>query len=236
MRLANRHLQTSQNMPVATSPRRKVQARRGFTLLEASLALVIVGVGITALIEAHTVLSRANEWSTQSATATYLAQEIRERMRPLPRHDPVTGLFIDSNNALRGWGRDAGETTIADLDDIDDFDGLRFGAAGTFPGPIDAQGNIIGAINDRGQIITVNGAVQPMAGWAQSVTVEKVDPNNFSTVRAPSYARAAQGSIPALRVDQFPLRVTVTVTFQGVGDLAPREMARITWIVPYVKP
>lgn len=207
-------------------------ARRGFTLLESALALVIIGVGITALIEAHTVLSRANQWSTQSATAAYLAGEIRERLRRLPRHDPVNGLFINGSNQLVGWGPDSGETTLVDYDDVDDYDGATFGATGNFPGPIDAQGGLIPSVDDRGQVIAVSGQVVPLAGWSQTVTVEKVDPDNFSVVRASIYVRPAVGPVPALGVDQFPLRVTVVVRFQGIDDLAPVEISRVTWIAP----
>jgi len=217
------------NMPLARS---STASRRGFTLLESSLALVIVGVGILALIEAHASMSRVNAWSTQSATASYLAQELRERMRRLPRHDPVMGLFVTSANVLVGWGPDAGETTLADYDDVDDYDSVSFGAAGVFPGPINSQGELIPAIDETGATITVNGAVRPLPGWTQLVTVEKVEPSNFSQVRASAYSRAQQGTVPGLSVDQFPLRVTVVVRFQSIGDLEPQEMARLTWIQP----
>lgn len=212
--------------------RSSTSPRRGFTLLETSMALVIVGVGILALIEAHASMSRVNAWSTQSATASYLAQELRERTRRLPRHDPVMGLFVTSANALVGWGPDAGETTLADYDDVDDYDGVSFGATGVFPGPINSQGELIPAIDEAGATIIVNGAVRPLAGWTQRITVEKVEPSNFSQVRASAYSRAQQGTVPGLSVDQFPLRVTVVVRFQSIGDLEPQEMARLTWIQP----
>ena len=126
----------------ARSRPRRARARRGFTLLEASLATVIIGVGVLALVEAHTSFTRVNDWSTSAATANYLANEIRERMHALPRHDPVTGLYTDSNNILHGWGRETGEVAVTDLDDADDYDGLSFGEGDTFPGPIDSRGNV----------------------------------------------------------------------------------------------
>ncbi|MDX2115443.1 MAG: hypothetical protein SFZ24_07450, partial [Planctomycetota bacterium] len=66
------------------------RARSAFTLLETALATVIIAVGVLALIEAQAAFSSNNDWSTSSATGTYLANELRERMRVLPRHDPVT--------------------------------------------------------------------------------------------------------------------------------------------------
>lgn len=223
---------TVPRQPLASVARSR-RNNSGFTLLESALALVIVGVGIVALIEAHTNLSRANSWSTQSATAAYLAGEIRERLRKLPRHDAVNGVFIDSANRLAGWGIEGGPAVpLADYNDVDDYTGVTFGSGGLFPGPIDAQGNIITAVDDSGVVVTVGGVPQPMAGWSQQITVEKVEPTNFATVRAPAYFRNAVGATPGITVDAFPLRVTVVVWFQGINDLTPLEMARLTWITP----
>ena len=208
--------------------------RRAFTLLEAALATTILGVGVLALIEAHSTMSRANDWSTSAATGSYLASEIRERMRMLSRHDPVTGLYLDASNGggLVGWGREAGELTVADFDDIDDYDGLVFGSGGNFAGPIDARGNVISTIDGLGAIVMISGQPQSLAGWSQAVAVEKVDPFNFSTVRARDFQRAAAGGMPALAVDKFPLRVTVTVRYQGPTQTSAGEITKLVWIVP----
>jgi len=77
--------------------RRPIGNRRGFTLLETSMALVIIGVGVLAFVEAQNAFIKNNTWSSQAATATLLAGEIRERTRRLPRHDPVTGLYIETS-------------------------------------------------------------------------------------------------------------------------------------------
>lgn len=216
------------------SARRK--ARRAFTLLEAALATVIIGVGVLALVEAQATFSKNNDFSTNSATAAYLANEIRERMRGLPRHDPVTGLFVQGSGqtaTLVGWGRDAGEVTPADFDDIDDFDGVVFGPGETFSGPIDAFNRVIPNTRADGTIETnEEGLEVPMRGWRQRVTVTKVDPFNFSLTRAQGFSIAPSAGNPGVPVDGFPLRVTVSVTYQGPLDLAPQEMARVVWIVP----
>lgn len=213
--------------------RRGQQCRRGFTLLEAALATVIIGVGVLALIQAQTVFITTNEWSSQNATGTYLCNELRERIRMMPRHDPVTGLYLDTGNVLRGWGPEENEQQPMDYDDVDDWDGKSFGAGGTNTGPIDADCRIVPRVGLNGQpILTAEGQATSLEGWTQTVTVQKVDPFNFSTVRAPSYERAAAGSVPALAVDKFPLRVTVTAWYQGPNDTARREMARVTWIQP----
>ena len=210
--------------------------RRGFTLLETSMALVIIGVGVLAFVEAQNAFVKNNMWSSQAATATLLAGEVRELTRRLPRHDPVTGLFIETTaegDVLRGWGAESGEVTPSDFDDIDDLDGLKFGGDGDFDGPIDAKGDLVASVDADGEpVVDEDGNPVAMAGWSQTVYVDKLDPFNYATVREHAYKEAASGDFPGRTVDQYPLRVTVVVEFQGANDVQPVEMARVTWIVP----
>lgn len=215
---------------------RRLEARAGFTLLETSMALVIIGVGVLAFVEAQRSFVQNNSWSSHTATATLLANEIRERMRRLPRHDPVTGLYLatqGSSTTLQGWGLEGGEITIDDFDDVDDYEDLRFGVDGDLPGPIDAFGNVIPQLDpDGAPVLDERGDPVPLQGWTQTVTVEKVDPFNYATIRAPGYFEAAAGAFPGRAVDQFPLRVTVVVEYQGLYDTQPQEVARTFWISP----
>lgn len=234
---------------IRTPPARRLAARAGrgrggFTLIETALATVIIGLGVLALIDAQQSFMKSNNWSTHAATATYLANEIREMTRKLPKHDPVTGLWLQAQggtNVLRGWGPDAGETEVSDFDDLDDFDGMTFSpggavnaAEGELPGPIDAFGNIIPEISVDGSVPTdERGDPLPMQGWTQHVTVEKVDPYDTATVRADSYvAPASPPSFPGLAVNKFPLRVTVVVQYQGPGEAEATDVATVVWIVP----
>lgn len=216
--------------------RAKESRRRGFTLLETSMALVIIGVGVLAFVEAQKTFVQNNSWSSHTATATLLANEIRERMRKLPRHDPVTGLYLEAQGtgtALRGWGLESGEIALDDFDDVDDYEDIRFGADGDLPGPVDAFGNIIPQLDpDGAPVLDERGEPVPLSGWSQTVTVEKVDPFNYATPRAPGFFEAAAGAFPGRRVDQYPLRVTVVVEYQGPYDTEPREVARVFWIAP----
>jgi hypothetical protein len=165
-----------------------------------------------------------------------LANEIRELSRKLPRHDPVTGLSITVNNGVatvQGWGTEAGETTVDDIDDIDDLDALIFGEGGDFPGPIDAFGEVVPDVNIYGEVsLDDDDNIRTLQGWSQQVTVEKVDPYNFATVRAPSYAQTRSGQLPAIAPDAFPLRVTVRVFFQDTNADEATEVTRMTWILP----
>ncbi|MBX9738411.1 MAG: prepilin-type N-terminal cleavage/methylation domain-containing protein [Phycisphaerales bacterium] len=226
----------SANLTRAMRPRREPGARRGFTLLESALATVIIGVGVLALVEAQQTFTRSNGYSTSSATATHLANELRERMRWLPRHDPVTGLYVTSSGAsstLNGWGRETGEVVAEDFNDIDDFDGVTFGAGGNFPGPIDAFSRVIQNTLPNGQPETGEDDLPvAMRGWSQRVDVQKIDPFNSATVRDDSYLIAPSTGNSGVAIDQFPLRVTVSVFYQGPLDVAPQTMARVVWIVP----
>jgi hypothetical protein len=212
--------------------------RRGFTLLETALAMVIVMVGVLAMIEAQGGFVRSNSWSSHEATATYLANEIRERMRNLPRHDPVSGVSLITGGSgqpqAQGVGLESGEVTVQDFDDVDDYDGVAFGQNGNFDGPIDGFGTIIPEtdLNGAVQIDPGTGLPMPLQGWTQSVAVEKVDPYDFSVVRAWAFFEQANGSFTGRTVDQYPLRVTVEVSYQGPLDAQPEVVSTMSWIVP----
>lgn len=219
---------------------RAARGGRGFTLIETALATVIISVGVLALLEAQATFTRSNDWSTESARGVYLATELRERLRRLPRHDPQTGLWVEGAGAsatLTGWGPEEGtDRTVGSYkyyDDLDDYDGLTFGTGGDYDGPIDAAGRVIPATDVDGTVVLDEEEQSvPMLGWSQSVRVEKVDPFNPSTVLAKDYSKAATSTTSAVPVDEFPLRVTVTVTYQGPFDTSPREMAKLVWVQP----
>ncbi len=239
--------------PARTTPRTR-RAPRGFTLLEVALTLIIVGVGVMAMIEAQTSMVRKNEFSSLSATGTYLATELRERIRRLPKHDPVTGLRTenpDGTGNLLGWGPElfnrpspdgsgtitAGELNAAAYNDLDDYDGASFGPANMgaqFTGPIDAFGNLITDVLPDGTILRdPSGQAAGLRGWMQRVRVEKVNPRNFSQVlpRNEGPGQRTPG-VPALRVDQYPLRVTIEALYMGPTDTAPRVMATVEFVAP----
>lgn len=218
-----------------TNRSRSARRAPAFTLLEAALTLVIIGVGVLAMVDAQQAFIQSNLWSSHAATATYLAQEVREFSRNLPRHDPVLGLAPNEggDEFAELFGAEVNENAIDDIDDIDDLDDVTFGAAGDFQGPISALGEIIPEIAIDGSTETdEEGNVLPMTGWSQQVTVEKVEPFDSSVSRPDDYGREEEvDGLPPLARDEFPLRVTVTVVYTpNVGE--PIEMAVVTWIVP----
>lgn len=217
--------------------RGKRHTQRGFTLLETALAMIIVMVGVIAMVEAQGAFLKSNSWSSHEATATYLANELRERMRSLSRHDPVTGLSVVSGGGapvVQGWGPETGEVTVTDFDDVDDYDGLTFGAGGTFDGPIDAFGRVIPDVDSNGviRIDPSTGNPVPMQGWSQIVRVQKVDAYNFANVRQTNATDAPWGSFVGRAVNQFPLRVTISVFYQDPLSTVPEKVTEVNWIVP----
>lgn len=219
-------------------PRNRNKPRGGFTLLETALAMIIVMVGVVAMVEAQGSMMRANGWSSHQATATYLANELRERMRALPRHDPVSGVIVTSGGGgpptVQGIGPESGEVTVTDYDDIDDYDGARFGPGGNFEGPVDAFGRVIPDVDVNGAVRINPGTGQPwsLQGWRQEVVVEKVDPYDFTSVRQWNATDAPSGNFVGRNVDQFPLRVTVSVFYQAPLSTVADKITEVTWIVP----
>lgn len=198
--------------------------------------MIIIMVGVLAMVEAQGVFIRSNGWSSHEATGTYLAGEIRERMRTLPRHDPVTGLALVSVNGtptLQGLGREPNEVTVADFDDVDDYGGITFGLGGNFDGPIDAFGRIIPMTDANGQPMLGPGGVPlPLQGWSQTVLVQKMSPFNYSVVANWTDTQAPSGAFPGREVDQYPLRVTVSVFYQDPLAATPEMVTSMSWIVP----
>jgi type II secretory pathway pseudopilin PulG len=120
---------------------RKVTKRAGgFTLIEAALATIIVGVGIVSTMRLFAACNAQASASNQITTATMLANNI---------HETVVGLsFADPTFGHQKFGPETGET-LATYNDIDDFDGS------TFSPPIDAQRNTIANLSNYSQVVTV---------------------------------------------------------------------------------
>lgn len=91
-------------------------SRNGFSLIEVMIAVVLVGLSITALVVASNSFTLANSVGADLSTAEFLVEQIRELTTLLPVVDPQTGTAV--------FGPE--EATLAGYDDIDDFDGATF--------------------------------------------------------------------------------------------------------------
>ncbi len=174
---------------------------KGFTLIEAALATVIVGTGVLAILAAQQAYHNKNDWAQRTGTAMLLANELRELTLTLPQHDPFTG--------TSNLGPEADEPTVADFDDLDDFAGpvdvTGFGPGIVFTPPINAL---------RQQIPNMN-------GWSQFIEVVNVLPDNISA--------AAPQAQPVGATDL--MRVTVTVSYQAPTEAQPSTLTQLSWVV-----
>ena len=131
-----------------------------------------------------------------------------------------------------GWGPEVGEILVTDLDDLDDFDAVVFGAGGG-DGPINAVGEVIFEIDEYGDIrLDEQGAPIPLRGWAQTIFVEKVDPFDLANVLADDFFEPPVGNFDGREVDEYPLRVTAVVSYEDPSSLEVEEVTRVTWVVP----
>jgi prepilin-type N-terminal cleavage/methylation domain-containing protein len=126
------------------------QLNSGFSLIEVLIAIILIGLAIASLIAANSSFTEANAAGTDLSTAEFLLEQIRELTTLLP--------VIDSNDGTSTFGPE--EATLADYDDLDDFDGANFSP------PISADREVL---ND-------------FAAFSQQITVENVNAANFEQV------------------------------------------------------
>jgi type II secretory pathway pseudopilin PulG len=127
----------------------------GFTLIEAAIATVIIGIGITALLASVAAGTRVNDSGQKLTQAVFLAQEIREWTLKLPFTDP------DAADASNPPGPD-GTNPQTFIDDLDDLMNV------TYSPPRDGQGS----------------PIADMVGWSQKITLTWRNPNNLATTVA----------------------------------------------------
>lgn len=138
-----------------SAQRCRVRGRAGFTLIEAMIATVVIGLGVLALIHSLGAGTRVNSVSRDMTQAVFLAQEIRELTLQLPFSDPDEA---DMGNPPGPDGADPA-TFVDDLDDLMNT---------TYNPPVMASGS--------GTMQTISG----MTGWSQVVDLEWKDPDRLT--------------------------------------------------------
>jgi len=164
-------ISTLMRYPFTSRSRRPAAAgRRGFTLIEAAMVTVIIGVGVVAMLQLLAAGTVSNSEGTELTTAINLANNIREMSLGLAYYDPTD---MAKNPPVYTW--DTREATVKDYDNIMDLDGTvdtwndpKDGATGyqKFQPPLDVRRNTIDTYKD----------------WAQWVNVETVSANAVATV------------------------------------------------------
>ena len=104
-----------------------------------------------------------NGYAQHLSTGLLLANEIREAMFNLPRHDPITGQWV--------FGAEADETAVTFYDDLDDFGGGANAPLVISP--------VISALRQT---------IPNMPGWSQVVTVENVAADDVSGAALANFA------------------------------------------------
>ena len=118
----------------------KAGTRTGFTLIEAMMASILIGIVIVALMMSNAALTTANGAGMDLSTAEFLIEEIKGLIEPLAVVDPET--------ATATFGAEAGET-LANYDDLDDF------ASAVFSPPIDIARQSLTNFLEFSQQVTV---------------------------------------------------------------------------------
>lgn len=101
--------------------------RRGLTLVDLMIGVVIIGISVPALMGAFSSGTQAHAASVQYTKAVHIAQNVREYALSLKHADPVTGL------AGNHKGNSASFTNVCDMD-------------GWSASPVDCTGAAIGGI------------------------------------------------------------------------------------------
>lgn len=135
-------------MQAICAPKRR---HGGFTLIEAAIATVVVGMGIVALLHAMGAGTRVNHEGSSVTQAVFLGQEIREWTMQLPFSD------LDPGDAGNPPGSDGSDSQVF-VDDLDDLMNV------TYSPPRDGQGYVIDG----------------MDGWYQTISIEWKDPANLT--------------------------------------------------------
>ena len=155
---------TAATAAVAGLPRARGRGRRGFTLIESAITMVIVGVGTLSLLQLLAAGTVSNSECSELMVGLHLANDIREMSRGMKFADPTTPTH---------WGLESGETAVAHWDDVDDLDGQ------TIWPPVDARKQTLNRYARWKQRVTVETV---MPGDVATTTTKGSQPVHRVTV------------------------------------------------------
>ena len=161
------------------------RTRRGFTLVEAALTMVIVGTGVMALLQLLAAGTMSNSTATELTTAINLANNVHEIAVSLPftnTANPTSTTFKDS-------GGPKNYTYLWDMN------------GDTYSPPLDIQRNSISIYSNWSQVVTVNSvdptnltAIRPNSTSLPTARVTVVILHHGKTVYQTSWLIAAPNS------------------------------------------
>ena len=145
---------------IHVSRNRRIARRRGFTLIDSALAVVIIGTGVVAMMKLLAAGSISNYEGSELTTAVNLANNIHEILLRLPLFDP---------SSPTTWSTQ--ESDVTQYNDVVDFDGC------TFNPPIDVRRQAIANASNWSQVVTVQ--TVPMG----QVSTTQTDSTSVPTAR-----------------------------------------------------
>lgn len=147
--------------------RRRLTAgrRRGFTLPEALLAIVVIGVGLAGLLQAFSMVSRSNADPLLRQQMQAIAQALLEEIQLKP-------YAVAANAAPAGCGRDS----FNDLLDYNGYsstgicsvDGVLIPALANFTANVSVAGGTLGGVAAAQRIrvtVSLGGDSLQLVGW-----------------------------------------------------------------------
>ena len=141
--------------------RRHTRQRGGFSLVEILMAAILLAIGVAGLLSAMAAGTQTNQAGRDLATASFLAQEIREYTLRLPFADPDT-----DDSAAPGPNGSDPKTFVDDLNDM---------MAVTYSPPRDGQFKQIAGMTDWSQEVKIT--------WRDPKQLTKeVDPGKSNVV------------------------------------------------------
>lgn len=138
----------------------------GFSLIEVLVAIFLVAIAVASLIATSGSLTQANGAGAELSTAEFLIEQIRGLTDLLPVIDPESGIDV--------FGAEEG--SLANYDDVDDFDNTSFNP------PITSDRE---TLND-------------FSAYTQQVTVENINQNDFQDVVADHSSNFVRITVKAL--------------------------------------
>lgn len=180
--------------------------RVGFTMIEVCLAIVIIGVGITASMLLMGTSTTQNAFVAQTTVSVFLAENIREMLASVP--------YCNAQNPTAWAERSVSAAALAaNQVDLDDFDGEVFGrdATDSNTSPVDAEFQPVATLT------TASGA-QPftsLAQYTQKITVEKLSATDLSTL-------ADTATDAGIR------RITVDILYRSPGATTSQKIYTLT--------
>ena len=175
---------------------RVVHDRRGFTLLEVLIALIVFAVGLLGIAGMMIASIRGNTFASRLSAATNLAQDKIEELRNVP----YINIYKDCQNSA-SWANTADPTTCNDP-----------------PANIDDDGTLIAALDDGGNACNSNAPCGDITAndyvytYSNQTTIGGIQFNRIWTVQRnfPAYKMIKVETVVSWLEKNTPHQVNVT--------------------------